>query len=202
LGAGEQKDFVLNISVLDEIREGPYSLDISVECLEITASKEFIINVLKEKLELSIINAERVKKDKVKVSYSLEELYGENQNVELYFSLLNSAGQEVSNASANRSIDANLTKEFKIYLPINESLEGNLTLSATFDSEIYSSFAQEPIILGSPIVSFTIFEGVGVGNIVLLVVVVLFLIILFIIVRKIKKNYKIVKKKSKKSKVK
>ena len=112
--------------------------------------------------------------------------------MEVQFSLLDLNNQEVANASQNRSIDANSTKEFRINIPVNESLEGNLSLLANFNSEIYSSFVQEKITLGAPIGGFAIFgEGVGTtGSIIILVVIVLVLGIVFLVVRKIRKPEK------------
>lgn len=188
LGAGEQKGFVISVLIPEETGEGSYSFDISAECAETAVSKGFSVNVAKEKLGFDILSAERTRKERVRVYYSLEELSGEDQNVELYFSLLDSAGQEVSNASANRSIDANSTGEYKINLPINQSLEGNLTLSASYGSEIYSSSVQEPIMLGAPVGGFAVFGGTGTGSIIILAVVVLALIAILVIVKIRKKT--------------
>jgi len=195
INLGGQKEFIFNVSVPEDTNEGSYSLSVSVECAQISESKTFVVNVLNEKLGLDILSIERTSKGRVRIDYSLKELSGENQTVGINFSILNSAGQEVSNASANKNISANLMKEFKIYIPINKSLEGNLTLSAIFDSSIYSSSVKEPIVLGAPVGGFAIFEGIGTGSIIILAVVVLSLIVLFVIVRRIRK-----KPKNKKSK--
>ncbi len=190
INLGGQKEFIFDVSVPDGTNEGSYSSSVSVECAQISESKTFAINVLNEKLGLDILSIERISKGRVRIDYSLRELSGKNQTVEINFSILNSAGQEVSNASANKTIDANLIKEFKIYIPINKSLEGNLTLSALFNSEIYSNSVQEPITLGAPIGGFAIFEGIRTGSIIILVVVVLSLIALLIVIRRIMKKSK------------
>lgn len=191
---GGQKEFAFDVSVPRGTNEGSHSLTVSVECAQVSESKAVVINVLNEKLALDILNTKRTTKGRVRVDYSLEELSGGNQSVEIFFSLLNSGGQEVSNASTNKSIDANATEEFKIYIPINKSLEGNLTLSTKFNSEIYSNSVQEPIVLGAPVGGFAIFEGIGAGSIVVLVVVVFALIAILIVVRRMmrgKSNKKI-----------
>ena len=75
-------------------------------------------------------------------------------------------------------------------MPINESLEGNLTLIANLNSEVYSSSIMEPITLGTPIGGFAIFEGIGTGGIILLIIVVLVLIIIFFGARKLRTSKK------------
>ncbi len=191
LGAGEEKELIFSVAVPQETTEGSYLLDVSLECSETAVSKGFSVNVVKEKLGFDV-NAER-RGNRVRVDYSLEELSGENQNVELYFSILDVAGQEISNASANKSINANSTREFRISLPVNKSLEGNLTLSAAFNSEIYSSSVQEPVILGATVGGFAVFEGIGTGSIIILVIVVLVLVTIVVVVRRIRKKDKNIK---------
>jgi hypothetical protein len=197
IGFGSQKEFSFGVSVPKGTADGAYTLTVSIDCVGITNSKTYVVNVLNEKLGLDIVDIERTNKGKVRVDYSLEELSGQNQTVEVNFSLLNSEGQEVSNASENRNLSSNLTKEFKIYIPINKSLEGNLTLFVVYDSAIYSSSLNEPVILGSPVGGFAIFEGIGTGgSIILVLVVLLVLAAVFVVVRKIRRKYKFKKNNS------
>lgn len=192
LNQGEEKTFVFDLIIPEETEEGSYLLSASVECFKTTASKDFAVEVIKKKLEFDIIDAQRTRATRVRVIYSLEELSGNDQVVEVQFSLLDLNNQEVANASQNRSIAANSTREFRINIPINESLEGNLSLLVNFNSEIYSSSVQEKITLGAPIGGFAIFgEGIGTtGSIIILVVIVLVLGIVFLVVRKIRKSEK------------
>ena len=181
--------------VSEDIEEGEYVLGVSVECAETVASRDFIVNVEKKKLDFELISADRVRADRVRVLYSLQELAIEDQDVELYFSILSEDGQEVGNATENISISSNTTKEFRTnmmidesLLPINETtnetLESELTLNVNFNSQIYSSSVQNPITIGAPIGGFAIFEGVGAGSIVIFLVVVAALVVIFFIVRK------------------
>jgi hypothetical protein len=190
INAGEQKEFALNVAVPENTSEGNYSLRLFTNCTGASISKEFILNVLSEKLEVSILETERTSKGKVKVQYSLQELSGKEQEVNLYFSLVNSAGQEVSNISINKSIDANKLKDYKVSLDVNKSLEGNLTLAVKFNSETFSNSVQEPISLGSFIGGFVIFEGVETGSIIIFVLVVLALVLSLVIIKLMRRNNK------------
>ena len=67
--------------------------------------------------------------------------------MQIFFTIADASGLQVANASQNSSVDANETDDFRANIPINESLEGNLTLSAAFNSQVYSSSVLEPITL-------------------------------------------------------
>lgn len=191
LNTGEGSTLSFSVNVPEATSPGAHTLGLSVNCAEATASQTFTVNVLQKKLNLNITNVQRTREDRVRVDYSLTELAGEDQDVEIYFSIKDASGLEVANASQNRSIDANKTDNFRTNIQINETLEGNLTLSAAFNSQIYSSSVLEPISLGAPIGGFAIFEGVGgAGGVIILVVVALVLVVVFLIARKMRQSGK------------
>ncbi|MDZ4226559.1 MAG: hypothetical protein U1B79_00420, partial [Candidatus Pacearchaeota archaeon] len=113
------------------------------------------------------------------------ELTGEDQDVEILFTIVDASGLSVANISQNSSVDANETDDFRVNIPINETLEGNLTLSAAFNSQVYSSSVLEPISLG-PVTGGAIFGEGGAGSIIVLVVVVLVLGAVFFVVRRMR----------------
>jgi len=80
-----------------------------------------------------------------------------------------------------------LQDDFRTNLAINESLNGTMTLSAAFNSQIYSSTVLEPIDL-STVTGSAIFGGVGGGSVVVLVIVVLVLGAIFFVARKMRKS--------------
>ncbi len=141
----------------------------------------------------------------MRVVYSLQELSGENQDVELGFSLLNENNQEVATASENQSIEANALQEFSVDIGINESLlpvnettnetmeSSELTLVVDFNSQIYSSSVSERITLGAPIGGFAIFAGIGAGEAIIFVVVLFVLIFIFVFARRMRKRGKTLK---------
>ena len=157
---------------------------------------------MQKKLDLNITNVRRTRDDRVSVDYILTELAGEDQDVEILFSIKDSSGVLVGEASQNRSLNANESDDFRTNIPINETLlpvnettgepvETDLTLSAAFNSQVYSSTVLEPITLGAPIGGFAIFEGIGgAGGAILLIVVVLILIVIFFIARKMRQSGK------------
>ena len=94
----------------------------------------------------------------------------------------------MANFSQNRSIDANSTDEFTANIPINESLQGNFSLSANANSEVYKTSVLEPITLGTPVGGFAIFgQGLGTGSILILVAIVLALVVIIFVARRMRK---------------
>ena len=188
INAGEGATFSFSVSVSEETSPGAYTLGLSVDCAEVTASREVTVNVLQKKLDFNIMNVQRTRGDRVRVDYTLTELSGEAQDVEVLFTIIDASGLQIATTSQNSSVDANKTDDFRVNIPINESLEGNLTLSAAFNSQIYSSSVLEPISLGAPIGGFAIFGGEGgAGGIIILIIVVVVLGAVFFVVRRLRK---------------
>ncbi len=187
--------FDFSVNVPEETVVAEYILELSVSCSETSAVKDITINVLQKKLDFNITNVQRTRANRVTVDYTLTELSGENQDLTIFFSIKDGSGLEAANVSQNSSIDANKTDDFRVNIPINESLEGNVTLSAAFNSQIYSNSVLEPITLGAPtggvLGGFVIFGGEGVtGNIAIIVIVLLAIIVIFFVARKIRKSGK------------
>ena len=191
LNNGEGQTLSFSVNVPEDTSPGTYTLGLSMDCAEITASRQVTVNILQKKLDFNITNVQRTREDRVRVDYSLKELAGEDQDVQILFTIVDASGLAIANTSQNSSVDANETDDFRVNIPINETLEGNLTLSAAFNSQIYSSSVLEPITLGAPIGGFAIFGGVGgAGGVVILVVVVLVLVTVFFLARQMRKSGK------------
>lgn len=188
INPGEGATFSFSVNVPEETSSGAHTLSLSVDCAETTASKTVTVNVLQKKLDFNITNVQRTREDRVRVDYDLTELSGEDQDVAIFFSITDASGLQVANASQNSSVNANETDNFRVNIPINESLNGSMTLSAAFNSQVYSSSVLEPIDL-STVTGSAIFGGNGgAGSIVLVIVVVVVLGAIFFVVRKLRKS--------------
>lgn len=198
LNPGEAKNFVFTVSVPESLTDGANTLSVSVECAETAAGKDFTVNVVNEKIGFEIVGVARNSDSNVRVTYSLTELSGVDQNVSLAFLILDSASQQFGNASENRTISANDSNQYRINIPINGSLIGenltNFTLSAAYSSPIYSDSVAEPIQLGPVsgglLGGFAIFEGLGTGGSIVVIVVVLALAVLLFVVVRMRKSGK------------
>ena len=192
---GEEKSFAFTVSVPENTTEANYVFPITVQCTEISKSSEFTIQVIKKRFEFNLTEVQRTRGDRVRVTYSLEELLNEEQTVQLKFLLFNAANQQVANVSQNQTLSPGESNEFRTNIPINESLEGNLTLNVNLNSKTYSSSVREPITLGAPVGGFAIFGegGLGTGGVAVVLVVVVVLVVIFFVVRKMKRSGKILR---------
>lgn len=186
LAAGEEYEFNFNLNIPETISAGEYSLSISLECKEISESGNFIVEIIEKKFGFDLIEVKRDNNENVKIIYSLEELSGIEQNVELQFLLFGVENEKVAEVKDIKKIPANSKQEFEIIIPIDPSLKGELNLLVNLNSETYSTFVQENIILGSPLSGFAIFgERTSTDNALSFFFLILFLIFAFIMIRKI-----------------
>ncbi len=191
LAAGEEYEVVFDLNIPGMIEAGKYTLTVSLICQEISKSSSFVVEIIEEKLGFDLIKVERNAEDYVKIIYSLEELSGLEQEVELQFLLFDSTNEKAAEIKETKIISANLKQEFEILIPIEPSLAGELNLLVNLNSEAYSTFVQENVILGAPVSGFAVFDKLGGANNVLsFVFVILFLVFAFFIVRKILRHRK------------
>ena len=136
-------------------------------------------------MKFDLLGVVRENDESVKVSYSLEELSGIDQEVKLEF-LFFEGNEKVAETLESKFILANSKNEFETFMNIDPSLEGNLNLLINLNSETYSAFVQENIILSSPISGFATFGDLIEGNsIISYVIIVLFFIFAVVMIGRI-----------------
>ncbi len=195
LASGEEYEFSFNLNTPKDVKAGSYAIGLSLECKETSKDVNFNIEIIEKKIGLNLIKVERVSNEQVKVIYSLEELSNSEQNVELQFLLFDSDNEKVADIKDSKKISASSKKNFEILIPIDSSLNGQINLLINLNSESYSTFVQESIILGSSSISgFSIFGDAGdTENIVSVIFVVLFLVFAFFMIKRIIKHKQIIK---------
>ena len=189
LAAGEEYEFMFTINIPENITIGSYALGIFLNCQEINNGVEFVAEVLKKKLDLHIL--ETVKRENnFEIIYSLKELSGIDQEVDLQFLLLTQNEEKILEITDTVSIEANSIGEHSISIPIDSSLKGNFKLLININSDIYSGVIQEDLILGkSSISGFSIFgESKKVDDIIALILIIGFVVLVIFIVRYIIKH--------------
>ena len=183
--AGEEYEFVFDVNIPENTATGKYNLGVALNCKEATASEDFSVEITERQLAFNLISAEREGKNKVNVVYSIEELVGKNQEVNLQFLLFDSTNKKVAEFEEIKEISASSTKEFESLIPIDETLSGDLILLINFNSKTYSGFVKENIVLGSSISGLTILDRIGgTDNIVSGLLILLFLgFAVFVVIR-------------------
>ncbi len=186
LGGGESSEFLFSLNVPNDAKAGKYTIGINIECSETKETISFDTEIIEKKLNFNIIGVTREKEDNVKVRYSIDEMSGVKQNVEMQFLLFNSDNQKIAEVKDAKTITENSTGEFEVLIPINPSIEGDFNLLININSETYSTFVQESVVLGTPVSGFAIFQrDAGTDNIIAGVIIVLFLVFVFFMVWRI-----------------
>tara|TARA_Y100000310_G_scaffold220270_1_gene221745 strand:+ start:1239 stop:3674 length:2436 start_codon:yes stop_codon:yes gene_type:complete len=177
IGGGESVDFDFEINVQEDIGHGSYSVSVSVSCEETSESEIFLVDVIEEQLSFSLVNIERGEEDNIVVDYILSEFSGVEQSVEIQFLLLDSSENKVAEIVDVKEIAAGSEEGFTTVISLDSSLAGDFNLIVNINSETYSTFVQENVVLGAPVSGFAIFNNGGrlrsalyVGGIVLFLV--------------------------------
>ena len=188
LSAGESGELMFEVSIPENTNAGKYNLKINVFCNEISDSADILVEVIKKQIRFEFIKAERQGNDKVLISYYLEELSGKEQNVELQFLLVDSNNKNVAEISNKKVISANQRQIFETLVPIDSALSGSLNLLINLNSESYSTFVQEELVLSKRVSGFSILLNNNVSDNILssMIVFVFLTFLLFMIVRIIK----------------
>ena len=188
LGGGEKQDFQYTITVPEVLEKDSYTLGLEVVCEEYSKSISFVGQVIREGLVIDIINLERKSNNEVYVRYSLEELTGKNQEVEVEFVLLNTKNERLAGLNETVSLEADSSKESEAYLSIESSLEGNFNLLINAVSETSSAFVQEEVVLGSKIGGLAIIDSGTRENLLMAVIILGFGVFAFFVFRRIWKH--------------
>ncbi len=188
LAGGESYEFLISLNIPETSKAGKYNLSLEIICEGASEEIFFNLEIINKKLNFDLIKVERIKQDQVKIIYSIEELSGSTQNVEVQFLLFDLSNKKIAEIKETKTVPANSKEEFETLIPIDSSLKGELNLLINLNSEIYSTFIQENIILGAPISGFTIFnEERNTDNIFSSVIILLFFVFAFFMVKRILK---------------
>lgn len=199
LAAGEEYDFIFNANIPEDIEPGSYTVGLTLECTETSKNTDMSIEITEDKIGFELIKVERYDEDQVKVIYYLEELSNIDQEVELQFLLFDVNNEKLAEIKDNREIASGSKEEFEIFIPVDQSLEGELSLLVNLNSETYSSFVQEDVILGSSITGLAVFDDIGGPDKVISgVLIFLFLGFAIFMIRRILKHKKKIKTTKKK----
>ena len=184
-------EVLITLSVPKDIDAKNYNVLGELVCWKASKSFSFNVEVVEKKLDVSLINVKK-EKNALKISYSLTELSGKDQTVEVEF-LLFDYDQKIAEIVETVSIDSNSNKDFETILTLGNlnSLEGSYNLLINVNSDIASGFLQEEILLGTTpkIGGFAIFINENKKDIFYIVVFGwIFFVLLVVIIKRIIKN--------------
>jgi len=194
LSAGEEYNFFLTLTIPEKLAAGLYDIELETACQEYSQLANLTAEIIERKLAIDLTNFER-NKNNLKISYSLAELSGYDQDVKIEIALFGYNNERIAEITENKTIKANSNENFESSLNIPSSLSGNFNLLINAISETSSTFVQEEIILGSTRTGLAILGG-GTGDVVFSIfLVILFAIFAVIILKRIFKLKKLKKNK-------
>ncbi len=148
LSPGELHDFIFTLKVPETAEPKPYTLNIAISCQETIQSTNLTVEIIEKKFSLELINVESFKNN-IKINYSLTELTGKKQEIEVEIILFGYDNERTAEKSTTRTLKANSKQAFQETLKIPDNIKGDLNLLINANSEVYSTFVQEEIILGT-----------------------------------------------------
>lgn len=194
LNQGEERTSSLAVSVPEDTSPGEYVIGASVGCFGLSSfqepSTQITVNVIQKTFEFNLTDVRKIRDDEVRVTYVLTDLSESDQTIELRFALFDDTSQQVSEITDTQNLSANSTEErFRTIVPINETIEGNLTIQADINSQVYSSSVNEAIVLRAPsILGFvTLGQLGGTGGLIVLIVSILAIVAIIFISRRLRK---------------
>ncbi len=191
LNQEDSKTFSMTLSVPEDAVESTNTFNVLVDCSETSKNTDFTLDVIPITFEFSLTDVRKIRDDEVSVNYRLRDLSMDNQSIGLRFVLFDNASVKVSEVEDNVTLDVNETRDFETIVPVNESVEGNLTIHVEINSQKYSSSVDQPVVLGgAPLLGFVAFGDVisGTSGAIVLIIAVLALIIVLFVVRRARKK--------------
>jgi hypothetical protein len=187
LNIGQIVEILFTINVPKDTKTGEYEMGLNIECLELKDGVTFQAEIIQKKLVVSLNDAKR-EENKLKVSYSLSELAGEEQDVDVELVLLGTNNERVSELREKKKISSNSNNKYEAVMGLPADAKGNLNLIINAKSKIASAFVQEYVLLeGGALGGFAVFDAEHANSYVSAAVVIAFLVFAFVVGRRILK---------------
>jgi len=183
LSPGEKVDFVFALNVPFDVESGKYEGDLLIKCDEVVARVPFDVEVVEGDFELIVLNYERIGIN-YKIDYSVKDLLGKDQEVEIVYSLENLNGQVIEGVK-RIELTGFEKKEGDFEFTLPKSAFGEFELSLKVSNGFYVQEFNKKIFLSEEgITGFAISESnkksLSFFGIVSLILVLLFFVLKFI----------------------
>ena len=161
LGGGEKLEIPFEIKVPVDVKPGEYSIELNLSCDESKNSQFLKLEILEKKIDFRI-NSVNADEKLIRISYSISELSGKEQKVNLKFSFFDSKNNnKVLEYVDSKTIGSKESFDFESIIPSNLILGENYKLLIGISSDRESTFVQEDIIIGGKLSGFSV---LGIGN--------------------------------------
>jgi len=196
LSEGEEDDFIFSLKIPELLEVGSYNIELSLICQEANKSISFIAEIIEKKLAVDLISIEKKDGEDIEIFYSLTELSGFDQEVEVEIVLFGQNNERLAELTETKNIKASSNNEFSTVLYIQESLSGSFNLLINAISDTSSSFVQEELVLGSSRVGgLAVLDSEGTDILISVFLIIVFGIFAVFVIRRILKLRKLKKEK-------
>jgi len=161
IGGGESTSFDFSLDLPEYLQPSTYNLSIGINCIETSKQTSFSFEVIEEQIVFELISAERDGNSGIRVQYSLKDFSKVDQDVEIQFLLYDSFNEQVAELTEVVSLDSGSEEQFEVIIPVGQSLSGSFNLIVNLNSEEYSSFVQESLVLSKGVSGLAIFDFEG-----------------------------------------
>jgi hypothetical protein len=193
LSPGEKYAFPFEILIPNNTLEGKYEIPLTISCDEISKTENLSIEIIEKKFDFKFLEVIRDREDRINLSYSIKGIGETLKEIQLTFVLLDSNNKKISEVKDSIKLTNNFETLSFIFIPINKSIEGEMKLLVNIDSENYSSFVQENVLINkfSRISGLSIFgDGGVIGNVIYFSILFLFGVFAFFIIKRTLKSRK------------
>lgn len=146
IAAGEEVEYNFMIEVPENVESGSYEVDLNFNCKEVKHRISIPVDVIQKQFHFELLDASR-EDDELNITYSIRELSGKKQDIDMDFKLLDSDDETIADIEEEVILYAEDFKTFSFITPIESSFEGEIELYVNMNSESYSLFEQEDILI-------------------------------------------------------
>jgi len=157
LASDDSHDFVFDLKVPEDTELGDYELGVFLSCAGFDKTNYFTVKVEKKLFDMNVTSIKKSKSG-VTVSFFLEELEGEDRNVEATIMVYDLNGTHVGETVESKIVYANTKENFKVKVPVESgSINEGFDIKIDIKSGNYVATLQETVSSDSPILGGAIF---------------------------------------------
>ncbi|MBD3247293.1 hypothetical protein GF378_01600 [Candidatus Pacearchaeota archaeon] len=189
LAVGEKHDFIFALNVPEDANVGSHLVNLVVECEEAKKLTSFNTEILDQTVKFVLLRTERTDENNIKIIYSLTEISGKEQDVEVKFKIKNSRESILWEKSLEKHLSASSSQELELISPLTND-NGDLKLVVEIKSDRTYFSVDRDLILSPPssISGFFVWGSDSTDNIITIVIIAFFVIFAVVIGYRIFKN--------------
>lgn len=189
LSSGQKVDFIFNINVPIDAEAKIYSAIISIVCDEIESNTILNVNILPTDFDILILSSERIG-SKLRVTYSLEDFIGKDQEIVIEYSLVKENGISIFNGEEIVFLEADSRQELTLEFELPKNAFGEFTLIFDASNGIEDIKREQKVILSTRGITGFVISDANRRALYFLGIIIFSLLFLYLVVRFLHKHHK------------